>query len=331
MYSWGDDMEDWSKPGAYRFGSTTADTRKKDAERARSAGPRTYDAGRAGPNVQLTDPKKHVSTKSPTPLIVGVDVTGSMQRWPAEIFDRLPLLYQTLSQYKPDLEICFAAIGDTRADRWPLQVTKFTKGFDLEEQLKALYGEGGGGDIPESYGVFASWVLNHVEIPTLEERPFLIVFGDAPMHPKVGAAEAKAVLGDKVQDADSVATWMNVSRTWNTFFLRRPGGVKGDEVDEQWSAALGEQQVVHMEDETRAVDYAMGLVARSWGFFGDFQQNMRARQDDAKVAALAEQLAKLAPKVVTCPHCGAPLRGKDALGPGARVTCVFCQSVVQLP
>ena len=83
MYSWGDDMEDWSKPGAYRFGSTTADTRKKDAERARSAGPRTYDAGRAGPNVQLTDPKKHVSTKSPTPLIVGVDVTGSMQRWPA--------------------------------------------------------------------------------------------------------------------------------------------------------------------------------------------------------------------------------------------------------
>ena len=71
----------------------------------------------------------------------------------------------------------------------------------------------------------------------------------------------------------------------------------------------GEQQVVHMEDEGRAVDYAMGLIARSWGFFGDFQQNMRARQDEAKVTALSEQLSRLAPKVVTCPQCGAPLRG----------------------
>lgn len=331
MYSWGDDMEDWAKPAAYRFDAKTTEARKKDAARSEAEGPRTYRAKGTGPNVQLTDPKKRVSTTTKTPLIIGVDVTGSMQAWPAEIFDRLPLLYQTLSQYKPDLEISFAAIGDTKSDRWPLQVTKFSKGFDLEEQLKAIHGEGGGGDIPESYGVFASWVLNHVEVPTLEERPFLIVFGDAPMHAKIRGSEAKHFLGDDIQDADSVTTWMNVTRTWNTFFLRRPGGVKGDETDKQWIAALGDQQVVHMEDEGRAVDYAMGLIARSWGFFGDFQQNMRARQDDAKVAALADQLSKLAPKVVTCPQCGAPLRGIGALKTGARVTCVFCQSIVQLP
>ena len=331
MYSWGDDMEDWAKPAAYKFDAKTAVARKADAERSKSEGPRTYTKKGTGPNVQLTDPKKHISTQTKTPLIVAVDVTGSMQTWPAEIFDRLPLLYQTLSQYKPELEISFAAIGDTKSDRWPLQVTKFSKGFDLEEQLKAIYGEGGGGDIPESYGVFASWALNHVEIPKLDERPFMIVFGDAPMHPKIFGGEAKQVLGDDIQDADSVTTWINVTRTWNVFFLRRPGGKKGDATDQQWIAALGDQQVVHMEDEGRAVDYAMGLIARSWGFYGDFQENMRARQDDAKVAALAAQLAKVSPKVVTCPQCGAPLRGTAALKTGARVTCVFCQSIVQLP
>ena len=35
-----------------------------------------------------------------------------MASWPFEIFDRLPLLFNTLSQYREDLEICFAAIGD---------------------------------------------------------------------------------------------------------------------------------------------------------------------------------------------------------------------------
>ena len=34
-------------------------------------------------------------------------MTGSMQTWPAEIFDRLPLLYNTLAQYRPDLEVLF--------------------------------------------------------------------------------------------------------------------------------------------------------------------------------------------------------------------------------
>ena len=113
MYSWGDDMDDWAKPAAYRFDAKTTEARKKDAERSEAVGPRTYHRKGTGPNVQLTDPKKRVSTQTKTPLIIGVDVTGSMQSWPAEIFDRLPLLYQTLSQYRPDLEISFAAIGDT--------------------------------------------------------------------------------------------------------------------------------------------------------------------------------------------------------------------------
>src|SRR5262245_46066514 len=244
MYSWGDDTSDWAKPGAYGYGAGSKALRDDAAEKSKAKGPRTYAATR-GPNEQLTSPKKEISSASPNPLIVAVDVTGSMQSWPAEIFDRLPLFYQTLSQYRSDLEVSFAAIGDCRYDRWPLQVTNFAKGFSLEDNLKGIYGEGGGGDAPESYGVFAWWIQHRVQITA--ERPFLIVFGDAPMHDTILPGELKQFVGAELaQPASALAAWHAVSRTWSTWFLRRPGGTRGDEVDQQWAQAIGTQHVVHM-------------------------------------------------------------------------------------
>jgi DNA-directed RNA polymerase subunit RPC12/RpoP len=334
MYSWGDDTSDWEKPGAYAYSGSTKAARDDAAKKSKELGPRAY-VDRGGPNEQLTSPKKIISSASPNPLVIAVDVTGSMQRWPSEIFDRLPLLYQTLSQYRPDLEISFAAIGDAKCDRWPLQCTTFTKGFELEQELKALYGEGGGGDIPESYGLFAWWVNTHVRTPNAD-RPFLIIFGDAPMHAKVPEGEVRHYLGDEIgQPVDAIAAFRQVSRTFNTWFLRRPGGTKGDEIDKQWASAIGGQQVVHMDDEQRAVDYAMGLVARSWGYFDDFKTNMSARQDDGKVRSLASRVeaiervieAAKSPRVHDCPKCGAPLPSSTA----SAIDCGYCGARVHVP
>ena len=183
MYSWSDDMSDWRDPGAYKYSEATKDARDAEASKAATAGPRTYTKKRE-PNMQIVTPKKDIVSQSDNPLIVAVDVTGSMQTWPSEIFDRLPLFFNTLSGYRPDLEVSFIAVGDAGCDQWPLQVTDFAKGFDLEERLKALVGEGGGGDEPESYGLLAHYIRHHVRVPRAD-RPFLIVFGDATMHRKV--------------------------------------------------------------------------------------------------------------------------------------------------
>lgn len=333
MYSWGDDTSDWAKPGTYGYGAGTAPMRAEAALKSKEHGPRAYSVGN-GPNEQLTSPLKEISSSSPNPLLVAVDVTGSMQRWPAEIFDRLPLFYQTLSQYRPDLEVSYAAIGDCRYDRWPLQVTSFAKGFSLEDNLKGIYGEGGGGDAPESYGVFAWWVQHRAHVTA--ERPFLIVFGDAMMHDTILPAELKRFVGvDIAQPASAIAAWRAVSRVWSTWFLRRPGGVRGDEIDQQWSQAIGIQNVVHMDDEQRAVDYAMALVARSWGHFDDFKANMTARQDDGKVKGLAERVALIedaieaakGPRALDCPKCGAALPKTEA----REFACDFCSARIVLP
>jgi len=314
MYSWDEDTSSWYGDASYSYSTRGKSLRSAAASRAKASGPRTYKKS-GKPNAKIIDPKKNISTDSKNPLIIAVDVTGSMASWPFEIFDRLPLLFNTLSQYREDLEICFAAIGDARVDEWPLQVTSFASGFDLEQQLKALYGEGGGGDAPESYGLFARWVNTHVTIPDLEEPPFMIVFGDINMHSKIQSASIRNYLGDDiVTDKDAIKEWQKVSEKWNTWFLRRPTGKRGDKVDEQWGKAIGEQKVFHIQDEQRAVDYAMGLVARAWGHFPDFQENMRARQPEEKV----DEVSK--PIVMICPRCGGPIP-VDASG---MFSCKYC-------
>jgi hypothetical protein len=301
MYSWDEDPSTWYGKAKYSYSPAASATRDEAATRAKAYGPRTYE-GHGGPNEAIIAPNKRIRSESKHPLIIAVDVTGSMAQWPAEIFDRLPLLFNTLAQYREDLQICFAAIGDAGCDRWPLQVTTFASGFDLEQLLGSLYGEGGGGDAPESYGLFAHWVNTHVEVPAAEPKPFLIVFGDITMHPKVPRDQIRRLLGDTPQaDVDSLAAWKTVGRTWNTWFLRRPTGKPGDEVDQQWGQAIGERKILHIEDEQRAVDYAMALVARAWGRMDDFRKNMLGRQSEDKVEALSK------PIEMRCPMCGGPV------------------------
>jgi hypothetical protein len=314
MYSWDEDTSSWYGKAAYSYGPAGSTARKAAAERARAHGPRTYER-KSGPNEKVTDPRKRIHTHSPNPLIVAVDVTGSMANWPFEIFDRLPLLYNTLAQYREDLEICFAAIGDAAADQWPLQVTNFASGFDLEQLLGSLYGEGGGGDAPESYGLFAHWVNTHVEVPDASEPPFLILFGDAPMHLTIPKNQIAHYLGDRANgDVDAIKAWQQLCKKWNVWFLRRPTGKPGDSVDQQWGRAITEQKIFHIEDEQRAVDYAMGLIARAWGHFGDFQDNMRARQSEDTVADVSKPLE------MVCPRCGGPI----PLNSGRMFSCSYC-------
>jgi hypothetical protein len=320
MYSWNEDTSSWYGSGAYTYSGAGADRRKEAAVRAKAHGPRTY-AKKSGPNEKITTPRQHVRSSSANPLLIAVDVTGSMASWPFEIFDRLPLLYNTLSQYREDLQICFVAIGDAGCDQWPLQTTPFASGYDLEQFLGALYGEGGGGDAPESYGLFAHWVNTHVQVPQASEPPFMIVFGDAPMHALVPKEQIAYHLGDKTNgNVDAIAAWRQLCQTWNVWFLRRPTGKSGDAVDVQWGQAITAQKIFHIEDEQRAVDYAMGLVARAWGHFGDFQENMRARQSEDKVKSLSQ------PIEMKCPRCGGPI----PLEAAGLFNCGYCGTTLKL-
>ncbi|MFH1585895.1 MAG: hypothetical protein ABIB79_03950 [archaeon] len=293
MYAWGGDTTSWRGKGGYDFGSARARYDKLGA----SVKSRSYSFSRS-PNMDFVDPKgKTIKSDSEDPLVIAVDVTGSMSSWPGEIFDRLPLLYQTLAKYKPNLEISFAAIGDATCDNWPLQVNDFDKGTNLEAKLKALGCEGGGGGhITESYELFGYFMLNHCKIPNAT-NPFLLIFGDEAPYKQVDQRQVEHYIGDTLQNPlKSKEMWDKLLQKFNVYFLQKPYGSgvytgTTNEVKSIWEGSIGGQRIVDLpaevdtEDgkipgEQRAVDIAIGLIAKNWGEYEDFKLSLDARHDD---------------------------------------------------
>ncbi|AJF62056.1 TPA: hypothetical protein HA239_05655 [Candidatus Woesearchaeota archaeon] len=280
MYSWSGDTTNWRGAGAYKFDKNPykADPRAKKA--------RTYSSS-STPNMKMVDPKdKEIESYSANPILVGVDVTGSMASWPGEIFDRLPLFATTLAQYRDDAEFCFAAIGDATCDSYPLQVNKFGKGIDLEDHIKALGAEGGGGgQIKESYELFGYYMLNNVKTPNALS-PFLFILGDEMFYPAVNPDQVEHYIGSTLQSGiDSLGLWAALSQKYNMFFLQKPYGHGGEasvdaEVRKAWEKALGKERVIQLPSMERTVDIMMGIVAKSWGKYDDFSLSLGARQPD---------------------------------------------------
>ena len=64
----------------------------------------------------------------------------------------------------------------------------------------------------------------------------------------------------------------------------------------------------------------MGLIARAWGHFPDFQENMRARQPEEKVGEVSKPIEMI------CPRCGGPIP-VDARG---MFSCPFCGTTLKI-
>jgi hypothetical protein len=293
MYSWGGSTSDWrgSVKSSYNFGEARA---RYDREAKRSGATtraRNY-TRKKEPDLRLVNPKnKEIISQSRNPIIIGIDVTGSMQTWPGEIFDRLPLLYQTLAKYREDSEFCFCAIGDASCDNYALQVNNFNKEInDLEAAVKALGAEGGGGggQIMESYELFGYYMLNHCQTPNANS-PFLLIYGDEKFYENVDARQVRHYIGDNLENAlNSSELWKELTEKYNLYFLQKAYGEgvypKIDkEVKENWADAIGAQRIIEVPNEERAVDVGMGLIAKSWGEYEDFTLNLDARHDKVGV------------------------------------------------
>ena len=136
------------------------------------------------------------------PIILGLDVTGSMGIYAHEIaVTHLPKLMNGILETVTDPQIMFMAIDDVHASSpAALQASQFESDIRILEQLREVYlVAGGGGNRSESYDLTWYFAGNRTVIDSFEKRGqhgFLFTFGDeeAP-YQIVTVEQLKSVFG----------------------------------------------------------------------------------------------------------------------------------------
>ena len=159
-----------------------------------------------------------------TPVIIGLDTTGSMGYLSEEIAknglnETMLKIYATNPIEDPQL--MFAAIGDV-TDRAPLQVTQFESDIRIAEQLFALWMEGNGGDSPEDLELMWYFAAKHTHIDSFEKhgkKGFLFTIGDADVHEMVKGPYIEDIFKDESRNYSSKNLYDMASEKYQVFHI----------------------------------------------------------------------------------------------------------------
>ena len=157
------------------------------------------------------------------PVILALDVTGSMGPASAEVAKKMNEVMTRLYETLPDVEFLVMGIGDLNYDRAPIQMSQFEADIRIAEQLDLVYMEhGGGGNAFESYT--AAWYMGarHTRLDCWKRgtRGLLITMGDEPLNPYLPRKELEAVTGDRLQgDVDTKDMYREASEKYDLWHL----------------------------------------------------------------------------------------------------------------
>lgn len=186
-----------------------------------------------------------------TAIIFGLDVTGSMGYLSEEIAkNALNRTMLEIYEKKPvtNPHIMFQAIGDSRSDQAPLQVTQFEADIRIAEQLLDVYFEGrGGGNGGESYLLSWYFASKHTKIDCYDKRKkkgFLFTIGDECCHEELTSREIERVFGEVSKDCTSKALFKEASEKYEVFHIvMKAGGYNYQNSGMYWKALIGNRAI----------------------------------------------------------------------------------------
>lgn len=246
-------------------------------------------------------------------VIVSLDVTGSMQLWPQEIFKRLPLLYQETCQYlgTEDLEVLFIAHGDARTDNFPIQVSRFGRGQELDAILGSFYMKcGGGGQGEESHELVAYYLLKQVDVSSAK-NVYTFFVTDEMMVSYVDSIYVKRDLGlDLDAELSNSGEVFNILKNrmhlYTILCETKNPSYDAVLIKRDWERTIGDDKVLLLDDSRRVVDVMLGTMAKLTGQVDAFTKNFQDRQKgsayaDQNIKAVEKSIAVVGPNKLSAP------------------------------
>ena len=248
-------------PGKYRaYTATTAGKTTEQVYTSRSIKDALNPKG-----VKIRESRDSVDSPAATPIIVAIDVTGSMGMI-ADVIARkgLGVLFESILDRKPvtNPHLMFMAFGDAECDSAPLQVSQFEADNRIVEQLTEIYLEGnGGGNGHESYEFpwyFAAKHTVHDSLIKRGKRGYLFTIGDEPIGPGLKKAKLLQFLDDGAErDYSSSELLDEARRMYDCYHIVIKEGNHARSnlsgVLATWQPLLG-QHVIQLDDHTKLAE-----------------------------------------------------------------------------
>lgn len=261
------------------MGSGTFDADAYRSFSASTSGKTTADIYSAGSmhknlnpkGVKVRESRDSADNPNSTPVIIAIDVTGSMGII-ADVIARegLGTLFNEILARKPitDPHLMFMAVGDANFDSAPLQVSQFEADNRIVEQLTQIFLEhGGGGNNFESYNLPWFFAARHTEHDSLikrGKRGYLFTIGDEEAPKALTKEQIKEFIGDDIErEMPPEEMLAEVQRMYDVFHIIIEEGSHArshpDAVRNSWTNILG-QHVIRLADHKKLAETIVSTI-----------------------------------------------------------------------
>lgn len=169
---------------------------------------------------ECCDSEEHPNT---IPVILALDVTGSMGNTAVEVAKKLNEIMTNLYEEVSDVQFMIMGIGDLYCDEAPIQASQFESDIRIAEQLDKIYFEGGGGGNGyESYTAAWYFGLYHTKLDCWKrgKKGIIITMGDEPLNPYLPHRDLTIATGDTLEaDVDTGNLYNEVIEKFDVYHL----------------------------------------------------------------------------------------------------------------
>lgn len=177
---------------------------------------------------ECVDTAEHPTT---IPVILALDVTGSMGRAAVAVAKQLNIVMTKLYAQVKDVEFMIMGIGDLAYDHAPIQASQFESDIRIAEQLDKVYFEnGGGGNGYESYSAAWYFGINHTRLDCWNrgKKGIIITMGDEPLNPYLPRTKLADATGDGVEvDIETSQLYADAVQKFDIYHLNVEHGTSG--------------------------------------------------------------------------------------------------------